>query len=174
MSISNKNQNLGRLFALLMIALSMTFLSILMNIYLHEQGHYLVADHFGLNPSIHFSSQNNSEESVFNFLLSRDFRAYVTFDAFCEDHVNLLVTLAGPIVNLLIALTLFLVYGFSINKLKKDNHRYEKYFGYFILADTIFISILVPSILSFLINMAPITGSDGAAIYEILSKLFLK
>lgn len=161
-----------RLIALLLIALSSSFLGIIMNIYLHEVGHYLVADHFGLNPTMHFTTGSNREGSVFSLILSKEFKAYVKFDALGGDMQNLLVTAAGPLVNLGISMVLASVYFLVVKRLKKNQRLYKKHFWNFLLVDAIFVSLLIPSVLSFLINMSWIAGSDGAIIYELLGKLF--
>jgi Zn-dependent protease len=163
-----------RLFALLLVAMSSAFLGIMLNVYLHELGHYFMAEHFDLNPSMHFTAGSNENAGVFSLLLSQDFKAYVRFDAPDVLMKDLLVTAAGPIVNLIIIVSLLLGNTFIIKKLKKNKNLYKKYFWNFLLLDAIFISLLVPSILSFIINMSPIVGSDGSVIYELIRTIFFK
>ncbi len=118
------------------------------NIFVHETGHWLAADALNLDPEIHlFESPANGTISFFN---QNFFTTYVAG----TPHAEWLVALAGPIANLLIAIGLVVLY-FKVPKHKKYTR-------------LVILMLIIPAILSFMSNMIPSAGSDGAAILQNL------
>lgn len=119
------------------------------NIVAHEIGHWLVADELGRDPQIHlFESPENGTRSFFN----QNFFTTYTGNAAGVDKADIWIAAAGPAINLIIALGLVALY-FVIPKKKK-------YLRLMVLMLTI------PAILSFVSNVIPSMGSDGAMIIQ--------
>ena len=116
------------------------------NIIAHEMGHWLVANELNLDPKIHlFESPENGTRSFFN----QNFFTTYNADSVKND---MFVAFAGPAVNLIIALGLIALY-FTIPKQKK-------------YIRLIVIMLIIPAILSFVSNIIPTAGSDGALIMQ--------
>lgn len=116
------------------------------NIIAHEMGHWLVANELNLDPKIHlFESPENGTRSFFN----QNFFTTYNADSVKND---MFVAFAGPMINLIIALGLIALY-FTIPKQKK-------------YIRLIVIMLIIPAILSFISNMLPTAGSDGALIMQ--------
>ena len=116
------------------------------NIVAHEMGHWLVANELNLDPKIHlFESPENGTRSFFN----QNFFTTYNADSVKND---MFVAFAGPMINLIIALGLIALY-FTIPKQKK-------------YIRLIVIMLIIPAILSFISNMLPTAGSDGALIMQ--------
>ena len=158
-------------------------LSISMNVYLHELGHYVVADYYELNPTMHvtnvLSLQNDSLRVNMNPV------AYVQYqnpgNTLEAIRKNINVTLAGPLTNLLITVLLLLGYIFTRLLVKNrlynsDNYRKSsryrlKVFKFCFLIDVIFISLIIPSLVSVIVNFSNTPGSDGAFLRELIKQL---
>jgi len=116
------------------------------NIVAHEMGHWLVANELNLDPKIHlFESPENGTRSFFN----QNFFTTYNADSVKND---MFVAFAGPMINLIIALGLIALY-FTIPKQKK-------------YIRLIVIMLIIPAILSFVSNIIPTAGSDGALIMQ--------
>ena len=116
------------------------------NIVAHEMGHWLVANELNLDPKIHlFESPENGTRSFFN----QNFFTTYNADSVKND---MFVAFAGPMINLIIALGLIALY-FTIPKQKK-------------YVRLIVIMLIIPAILSFVSNIIPTAGSDGALIMQ--------
>ncbi len=118
------------------------------NIIAHETGHWLVASELGLNPKMHlFESPENGTRSFFNQNFFTTYNSNtVKSDTF--------VALAGPMINLIIALGLVALY-LMIPKQKKYTR-------------LVIIMLLIPAILSFITNVIPTAGSDGSVLFANL------
>jgi membrane-associated protease RseP (regulator of RpoE activity) len=162
----------ARTILILLMVISATFFSLVINVVAHEYGHYKVAQYYDLNPKMNLPINDLKDVKSLSFYMSDDFRAYVSFDATGTNRQDLFVTFAGPAINLLLSLLIIFVYFLLVYRLKKSNKFYKKNYLILLALDAIFISLLIPCVLSFLINMLPITGSDGLVIYELLDKLF--
>ncbi|MFP4111565.1 MAG: site-2 protease family protein [Candidatus Woesearchaeota archaeon] len=161
----------SKLIFLLLMALSGTVLGIVGNVYFHEVGHYLVAKAYDLEPEMHFTT-GNSDGGLFSIIMSNEFKAFVRFNATKNQIQNLLVTSAGPLVNLFFSIVLAVLYFGVLRKLKKNKDLYVKKFWVFLMLDVVFVSFFIPSILSFVINMSLISGSDGTVIYSLIRQIF--
>ena len=124
--------------------------SFFLNVAIHEYGHYAVADHYGLNPEIHFSAISQDTEGIALYGPS----AYTSYSSSSRDFTpqDGIIALAGPLINLGFALAICGVY-LAIPKQKRT-----------FPVQACFAMMLVPSFLSFIINMLPIGASDGAIV----------
>jgi Zn-dependent protease len=115
-----------------------------LNVVMHEIGHYVPAEYYDLEPKMEFSLQSLNDSLEFS--LDSKPVASTTFlrgDSTLELAV---ITLMGPFMNLFFALV-FLT-GFLLSK------RY-------VLKDVSIIGFVL-SFTSFVMNMIPISGTDGA------------
>lgn len=131
------------------------FGSFFVNVYVHEYGHYAVADYYGLNPEIHFNTEPISDYSKLSLYspaaytsYSSDSTEYTTQDA--------TIALAGPLVNLAFALIIYGIY-LAIPKKKRN-----------FWVQACFAMLVIPAFMSFVINIAPIGFSDGSIILAAL------
>ena len=121
------------------------------NIFAHELGHYLMADHFSLEPKVYlFDNGTGTGFSFFN----QNF--YTTYDnpSTQTAKTDFMIALAGPVANLLIVLALVCLY-FKIPKQKQ-------------ILRLAVIMLLIPSIVSVLSNIIPAAGTDGGIIWSYL------
>lgn len=119
-----------------------------LNVVFHEFGHYLAADHYGLEPEMKFGFDF---DRINGGLLSFG-GAGLASTSFIDNgnFGNLLVVvLTGPFVNLLLGIFFFFVFVFVRN----ENVR-----------ELLFICAIV-SLLSFGMNMLPINGVDGSVLF---------
>ena len=87
-------------------------LSISLNVYFHEMGHFIVADFYDLNPEMHINNVISIED---NFLrVNMEPVAYVQYqnpgntpEAIMK---NIKVTFAGPLANIIISIILIISY----------------------------------------------------------------
>ena len=122
---------------------------LLLNVILHEIGHYVIADYYNLDPKIEFSLEN-----IRNFSLN--FNSVPLADTSFNDpknHSSLAdVAMAGPIVNLFLGIIFFFIFIFN----KKREYLRE-----------IMIIAMMVSFASFIMNMLPLSGSDGSLIFRL-------
>lgn len=175
------NKILSALFfvvATLFLATSFVLASVTFNVYLHELAHYTVADHYELDPSIQISNVVEFDESS-RIVFNANPTAHTIFQDPHDDKVNFEVTFSGPLMNVLITLAFSLVYvvirvllysGQRQLKLAKNYERLWKMMKLTFFVDVLFISIIVPSLISVFVNFSNIPGSDGSILREILSK----
>lgn len=118
------------------------------NIIAHEMGHWLVASDLNLNPTVHlFEPAETGTTSFFN---QNFFTTYTASTPLNEKFV----AMAGPIANLAIAVGLAILYT-KIPKQKKYTR-------------LVVLMLLIPAVLSFITNMIPTAGSDGAMLLQSL------
>ncbi|MEM4247685.1 MAG: hypothetical protein QXH80_00275 [Candidatus Nanoarchaeia archaeon] len=127
----------------------MLFASLFGNIVAHEFGHWLVAEHYGLNPQMHLGESLGGEKAN---LFTASF--FTTYNAPVCTEQDIYVTFAGPLANILIAAGLFLAYKIMPRKTFRIN--------------MLFLVLIVPAVLSAIVNLAPLPASDGALILGYL------
>ena len=139
---------------LALVFVTVFLLSISMNIFIHELSHFAVADFFNLNPEMHFN--NLADESVTSFFTSDSQIAYVSYSSITPSITgqDALIAIAGPLANLIIG---FSALGIFMKKQNKSP-----------LIKMILMLIVIPSFVSFAINILPFAPSDG---YYIMSYL---
>jgi Zn-dependent protease len=150
------------------------FGSIVLNVHLHELGHYVVAEHYGLQPHIHISGIVEHEGGLrFNM----NPRAHTTFVDPHDVMKNIAITIAGPLVNILLTAGFMLLHLFIKRLLKKKiktemvPSKYWKLTRTAFFVDMIFLGLIIPSLVSAIVNLSNITGSDGAFLRELLKQL---
>lgn len=118
----------------------------LINVVIHEIGHYTAADYYELEPRIAFEFENITESGLsFNSIPI----AHTSFiDNGNEEQVRF-IALGGPVANLIFGLILFIVFLFSKNE---------------ILNGAAGIG-MAASFLAFISNIIPFNGSDGWFIF---------
>lgn len=128
--------------------------SFFLNIYIHEYGHYCVAEYFGLNPEVHFATTDADGNKISLYSPA----AYTTYSSESKNLTtqDAIIAFAGPFVNLLFALVFCIVY-ITLPKKRKT-----------FLTKTVFAMIIIPAIISFVINLIPVGISDGSIIVAAL------
>ncbi len=147
-----------RRITLFLLGIFLLFSSIFANVVLHEFGHYAVAEHFELEPEVHFEQPVSLNSS---YVLTVEPRvAYVSYNgsAFDLTYRDFWVALAGPAVNLCFSGLAFGGYLFARKK-EKD------------LLAFAFLIILVPSLISTFVNLIPIARTDGFVMLSSLATL---
>jgi Zn-dependent protease len=135
--------------AFVMGILGSFLVSFMANVFLHELGHYAAADSFGLNPDMELGDLRGS----INFSLESRALAYTEFD-YTENKLEMFtVTVMGPLVNLVLSLVFLVVYV-----LGKKNE----------FVRMIALAGFLPALLSFVFNVLPLSGTDGAFIVGLL------
>lgn len=177
-----RNEALRNLFivvGLLLLISSLVLGSVVGNVYLHEFAHYSVAQHYDLEPEMHINnviSMDGFKKIRFN----TNPVAYTTFTNPHDDRINFQVTFAGPLMNILLSVSLlfiYVVFRFIINKkikyfVKCDRVRYAlKWNTFRFIFDVIFISLIVPSLVAAFVNLSTVPGSDGEALRAIFSRM---
>ncbi len=163
--------------AILAMSLVMISVSVFVNVYLHELGHYVVADHYGLEPDMHIDSIIEGEPGEARFNMNPE--AYVRYRNPGDTWKNIFVTAAGPLMNLLL-----FVFFFSMNIMSKrwfrkkirvakrvDPKSAVVYIRASFMVDLVLLSMAVPSLISFIVNMMNIPGSDGAHLRQLIREL---
>jgi hypothetical protein len=165
----------GALF-IVFFSLFLIFSSVTLNVYLHEYAHYAVADYYGLNPSINIQNIVELDDSR-NIVFNANPKAFTTFNNPHDDQLNFEVTVAGPLMNVLLTLifsAMYIVMRYSLllksRKLKiiKDYDNLWKNLRLSFLVDVIFVSIIVPSLVSVFVNFSNIPGSDGSILRTLI------
>lgn len=136
------------------IVIVVLIVSMLANVYLHELGHFMVADSFALNPEIHLTSPVKMKGAAFSF---NNIVAYTSYNSTDNPAKVALIAIAGPGMNILIALIACLIY-LIIPRQKRTWSIY-----------LIFIIVLVSALFSAAFNLIPVYPSDG---YILLQNLF--
>lgn len=126
----------------LFISLAM-LASLLLNIVVHEVGHFSAAQSCGFDPKVSVHNESRSVGQV-NYLVPTVSTSYFTTPNADNDT---LIALAGPAANLMVAAAAFI--GFKTSKYK-----------------TLCIILLFTASISALINLAPFQGADGAVIFS--------
>ena len=142
---------------LFLLTASLISLSFLVNIIIHESGHYIVADAFGLNPTMHFFDPLYGEDGRLSFNLGRLNSEPVAYTQFSQpgslwESVN--ITIAGVMANLLFAMIICFIYTFTMKNA---------------FSEMVFLSVLAPTILSVVINLNIFSHiSDGAVLFRLI------
>ncbi len=152
--------------------------SVMLNVYLHELGHYAVADYYGLDPEMHISGVVEMGSEGVRMNLNPE--AYVRYRDPGDTWKNILITAAGPFMNLVL-LGFFVALQISLRRIlmRKANvsRRYGRksseirYMRICLLSDIIFMSMAVPSLLSVVMNLTNTPGSDGAYLRQLFRQL---
>ena len=123
----------------------------LLNVVLHEAGHYWATEHYALEPEIAFNFENITGAG---FSFKSIPIAYTSF----LDNGNLyemgVIALMGPFVNLLLGILFMLVFGFSKER--------------FYLKGIVLMCVMI-SIGSSVMNLIPIRGTDGYLILRMFN-----
>ena len=120
----------------------------LFNVILHEYGHYVAADYYGLNPEIDFEFENVSDSLSF----SLESKPIASTSFISNGNDLFIVTVMGPFMNLILGI-IFLFY-FLI--LRNYEIRVICTIGFVI------------SFMSFVMNLIPVGGSDGSYIFGLI------
>lgn len=129
--------------------------SLAINIGLHEFGHYAVANEYDLEPKMNF--EFNEPEAGALFYTTSFYTEYTApANELTEKDAN--IAFAGPAVNIIISLLLGL--GYLI--IPKNTPRKR-------LVATILMLFMIPSILSVIVNLIPLSGTDGSMIFQYLT-----
>lgn len=154
----------------------MVLASITVNIYLHEMGHFVVADSYGLNPEMNISGVISVTDD--RLQLNMKPVAYVRYRDPGDVLKNIYITIAGPLMNLLLVVMSLLFYVLMKRrfKIQLSSDRLSKKAKLRVIRlsfifDIAFISFLVPCLVSVIVNLANISGSDGAFLRELLRQL---
>ena len=152
--------------------------SITINVHLHEFGHYWAAEHYELDPEVHIT--NVVELNSGEIRLNMNPLAYTEFKDPFDTDKNLRITLAGPIMNIMLTILFVLPYLILRRIIRKkmafmnligDNLMEWKWLRVCFILDVIFISLIVPSLVSSIVNLSNAPGSDGAYIRELLKTM---
>jgi len=130
--------------ALVLALFAVSLTSLIFNVAIHEAGHYVVAEAFGLQPRIGF-------ENGVGFIWNNAPIAYTSYIGGTQLQ-DVLISLAGPLANLLVFAAAVLFYR-RLNALN---------------AQAIMLAIAVIALLSFFSNIVPVSGSDGAVLLSAL------
>ncbi|MBD3262846.1 hypothetical protein GF374_00515 [Candidatus Woesearchaeota archaeon] len=130
------------------------FGSFFLNIFIHEYGHYTVADYYELNPTVHFDSTAPAD-SKFALYLPDAFTSYSSSGEVLTKQ-DATIAFAGPLVNLIFALSVCGIYVCLPRKRKT------------VKMQMCFAMLAIPAFLSFIVNLLPIGFSDGAIILSAL------
>jgi Zn-dependent protease len=123
------------------------FVSLYGNIVLHELGHFIVAKYFDLQPKMYFF--DNGSGTGFSFF-NQHF--YTTYSPIANSSKDFFIALAGPLVNLILTIVLAIIYV-KIPKTKQN-------------LKLAILMLLIPAIISFVSNILPLAGTDGAIIWS--------
>ena len=171
-------------------------LSISLNVYFHELGHFIVADFYNLNPEMYINNVINIED---NFIrVNMEPVAYVQYqnpgNTAEAIRKNIKITFAGPLANIIISIIFIISYVLirllvmktlkrsirqklsrvgsydSVSKSLKARYT-SRVLRICFFIDVIFISLIVPSLISVIVNLSNIPGSDGAFLRELIRQL---
>ena len=120
----------------------------LLNVVLHEAGHYGAARHYNLQPKMEFNLKNATRVS---FGFEGETIASTSFIDNGDENEMLSVVLMGPFMNLFLGVIFLFICFFS-----KDDLRLFSLIG------------VIVSFSSFIMNLVPLKGADGALIFNIV------
>ncbi len=120
----------------------------LLNVILHEAGHYAAAEHYNLNPEIEFNFENVTKVS---FGFEGKTIASTSFIESDDENTMLAIVLMGPFANLILGSIFLFIWFFTKMDLKLIG----------------LIGVIV-SFSSFVMNLIPLEGADGALIFNFL------
>ena len=118
----------------------------ILNVIVHEFGHYAAADYYDLAPKIEFDFENATKVG---FGFEGITIASTSFIESNNEDTMLAIVLIGPFMNLVLGVICLFAYFFSMGNLKLFS----------------LISMII-SFSSFITNMLPIEGTDGALIFR--------
>lgn len=121
-----------------------------LNVILHEGGHYIAAEHYGLEPKIEFNFENLKGMS---FGLESISLATTSFNDNGNESELKVIVLMGVFMNLVLGVLFSMVFVFF---------RRKKYIGEIGLIG------VVVSFGSLIMNLLPIQGVDGSFIFGFL------
>ncbi len=130
--------------ALVLALFAISFASLVLNIAIHEAGHYAVAGLFGLQPKMGF-------EGGAGFIWNNEPIAYTIYIGGTQIQ-DALISAAGPLAN-------FLVFIFSVLFCRKS-----KNFN----LQLVLLALSIVALLSFVSNIIPSSGSDGEVLVKLL------
>ncbi|MFP4117849.1 MAG: hypothetical protein ACLFTR_02905 [Candidatus Woesearchaeota archaeon] len=183
MKLGDRSRNKHISHGLLIISiLALSFFAIVtsvaVNVYLHELGHYFAASYYDLDPEMHIS--NVVEMGSGGIRMNIEPEAYVKYTDSGDTLNNLLITLAGPSVNIMLFL-LFMTFQITMHRRLSRKARLAERYGnqqsekrfirLCMLSDILLFSLAVPSLLSAVMNMSGTPGSDGEYFRELMRQL---
>lgn len=118
----------------------------LLNVILHEAGHYMAAGYYELEPEIEFNFENMGD---LGFQLRGISIASTSFNEPESNEELVVIVLLGPLFNFVLAVIFLFIFAFS----KKEMVREIVMIGFVI------------SFASFFMNVIPIDGTDGGLIF---------
>lgn len=120
-------------------------------IFVHESGHYLVSDYYGLNPVIHIGSDGLSEEyDDIGFV-----PVYISHEVAEDDSINRKITLSGMYFELILAF--LVVFYITVLIFKTGNYKLGLVM--------IFLMMLIISLLE---GYNPFTSIEFSDMYRII------
>lgn len=133
------------------ILFSLLSLSFMINVYVHEIGHYMTAQALDLDPSLHIL---NPAQNAMTAFTAMEPIAYVQFTAPTSAWEHFSIAISGVLWNIIFAL--LIIYLFAHVKGTSAN-------------SMLFLALVLPCALSVLINMNPFSSlSDGRLIVDLL------
>ncbi len=117
-----------------------------LNVIIHEIGHYLAADYYELEPEIEFDFGVVGD---LGFGLESRPIASTNFIAPLNKIELYSIVLMGPLMNLMLGIAVFFIFVFC----KKE-----------IIREVMIICFII-SIASFIMNIVPISGTDGSLVF---------
>ena len=130
--------------------------SLFLNIAIHEVGHYGVADTFGLEPEIYLRGPFvKYDGNTVGFVGIGTPDARVSYLEPSSGAADAVVAFGGPFVNIM--LSIFFAGLYLIMRNRSETTR------------IMILLMLIPSLLSVMFNLVPVTGTDGAAMLAALS-----
>ncbi len=129
----------------ILICLFVSLNVFLVNIVLHEAGHYIAAENFGLEPEIKFDFGVGN----LSFGFEGKALASTSFDEPSNRGELFFVSIAGPLVNLIFGIIFSIVYFFV-----RDSK-----------VRLLIIICVIVSLISFVMNMLPLWGTDGSIVF---------
>lgn len=136
---------------LLVSVIIATFIvSMMLNIVLHELGHYGVAKYYGLEPIMNFSP--NSSTSIKAYIFKFGPIASTSYNNGATTQQNFMVVAMGPYVHLLLSII------FLIGLIHFKDNRFK----------FLMLTAFVVSACLFILNLVPFKGTDGYQLFQLL------
>jgi len=129
-----------------------------MNIGVHEFGHYAAAKQYGLDPKMHFEVKPVESGVLKNVMYTTSFYTEYNAPAINPVKEDAVIAFSGPLVNIIVSLLLTLAYFL----VPKNTPRKR-------LISVVIILFLIPSVLSVILNLIPLSGTDGSVMMQVLA-----
>lgn len=120
----------------------------LLNVVMHEIGHYLIANYHDLKPEIELNIENIGD---LGFSLEEKTIASTSFNSPNSENILIAISFMGPVMNLVLGVAFSIFFMLVSNKKTK----------------LIFLVGIIISLLSFVTNLLPFEGTDGNIIFGV-------